>query len=121
MKHQLIAAAFVSAVALASPASAATVLETAIGNTVAITTDGVETRYYFNENGSVSLASSDGNSDIGTWSTSSGDLCMTWSAADAPVCIPVSDQQASVGDTVTIAGADGASTDLTIMAGKVPF
>ncbi|MBL4863916.1 MAG: hypothetical protein JKY63_03335 [Rhodobiaceae bacterium] len=121
MRYDLIAVAFVSAALLVSPAGAATILETAVGNTVSATTDGVETRYYFNENGSVSLANSTGLSDIGTWSTSSGNLCMNWAAADAPVCISVSDQQAALGDTVTITGSDGVALDLTFMAGKIPF
>jgi len=121
MQHNLIAVAFVSVTGFLSPAVAATILETAVSNTVSATADGVETRYYFNENGSVALANSKGESDIGTWSTSSGDLCMTWTAADAPVCISVSDQQAAVGETVTITGSDGAAVELTFMAGKVPF
>ncbi|PCJ68377.1 MAG: hypothetical protein COA62_14490 [Rhodobiaceae bacterium] len=94
MKCDLIAVAFVSAAVLVSPAGAAAILETAIGNTVSATTDGIETRYYSNENGSVSLANSKGLSDIGTWSTSAGNLCMSWAAAEAPVCISVNDQQA---------------------------
>ncbi len=106
---------------LGSPVFAGTVFEAAIGNTVSMTNDGVETRYYFNENGSVSQANSTGASDIGTWEAKDGNLCMTWASADAPACLPLSDQQAAVGDTVTVASPDGTSTDLTILAGKVPF
>jgi hypothetical protein len=111
--------AFVSV--LGTSVFAETVFETAIGNTVSIMNDGVETRYYFNENGSVSQANSSGASDIGTWETKDGSLCMVWTSAEAPVCLALSDQQAAVGDTVTVAGADGTSTQLTILAGKVPF
>lgn len=102
-------------------AFAETVLEAAIGNTVSMTNEGVETRYYFNENGSVSQANSTGASDVGTWEVKDGTLCMAWASADEPACLPLSDQQATVGDTVTVASPDGTSTDLTILAGKVPF
>ncbi len=107
--------------AFASPAFAETILEAAIGNTVSISDADVETRYYFNENGSVSQANSNGQSDIGTWEAKDGTLCMVWASAEAPACIPLSGEQASVGDTVTVSSPDGTSTDLTILAGKVPF
>ena len=102
-------------------AFAGTILETAMGNTVSITDAGVETRYYFNENGSVSQANSNGESDFGSWEAKEGTLCMSWTSAEAPNCIPLSDQQASVGDTITVSNADGTSTGLTILSGKVPF
>ncbi len=102
-------------------AFAETVLEAAIGNTVSMTNEGVETRYYFNENGSVSQANSTGASDVGTWEAKDGTLCMAWASADEPACLPLSDQQAAIGDTVKVASPDGTSTDLTILAGKVPF
>lgn len=121
MKNTLFAASLAATSLLGTSVLAATVLETAIGNTVATTQDGVEIRYYFNDNGSVSLANSNGESDVGTWSTDSGELCMSWTSADAPACMPISDQQVSVGDTVTLTGTDGTSIDITIMAGKVPF
>jgi hypothetical protein len=107
--------------AVGTPVFAETVFEAAIGNTVSMTNEGVETRYYFNENGSVSQANSKGASDIGSWEAKDGNLCMAWASADAPACLPLSDQQAAIGDTVTVARADGTSTELTILAGKVPF
>jgi hypothetical protein len=107
--------------AFGSATFAGTILETAVGNTVSIFDAGVETRYYFNENGSVSQANSNGESDIGTWEAKEGTLCMVWASADAPACIPLSDEQTSIGDTVTVSSPDGTSTDLTILSGKVPF
>ncbi len=105
----------------ASAAPAGTILEAAIGNTVSTTDQGVETRYYFNENGSVSQANSNGDSDIGTWEAKEGTLCMAWVSVEEPACIPLSTQEAAVGDTVTVSNADGSSTVLTILSGKVPF
>lgn len=117
----LLALSAVSLFTFGSAAFAGTILEAAVGNTVSISDKGVETRYYFNENGSVSQANSNGESDIGSWEAKDGTLCMAWASVDAPTCIPLSDQQAAVGDTVTVANADGTSTELTILAGKVPF
>ena len=117
----LIALGAASVCGLGSPAFAGTILETAMGNTVSVSDAGVETRYYFNENGSVSQANSNGESDIGSWESKDGTLCVAWVSTDAPTCIPLSDQQASVGDTVTVSSPDGTSTDFTILAGKVPF
>lgn len=117
----LIAFGAASISGLGSPAFADTILEAALGNTVSITNEGLETRYYFNRNGSVSQANANGESDIGTWEANEQTLCMAWASADAPTCIPLSDQQASVGETVTVSSPDGTSTDFTILAGKVPF
>ena len=103
------------------PALAMAALDTAIGNTVSITTDGVETRYYFNENGSVSLANSKGDADIGTWSSKDQQLCVNWASQNAPVCLPLTGLEANVGDTVTLTGGDGAAQKATFMGGKVPF
>lgn len=117
----LLALGAAASCAFGSAAFAGTILEAAVGNTVSISEAGVETRYYFNENGSVSQANSNGESDIGTWEAKDGTLCMDWASAEVPACIPLSDDQASVGDTVTVSSPDGTSTDLTILAGKVPF
>tara|TARA_R110000824_G_scaffold48041_1_gene135929 strand:- start:153 stop:539 length:387 start_codon:yes stop_codon:yes gene_type:complete len=110
-----------STIAWGSTAFAGTILEVAMGNTVSITEEGLETRFYYNENGSVSQANANGESDTGTWEANGGTLCTVWTSAAEPICLPLSDQQAAVGDTVTVVGPDGASTELTILAGKVPF
>ena len=101
----------------------ADVIDAAIGNTITIMMEGVETRFYFNENGSVSLANANGDSDVGTWSRESGELCITWESMNGgePQCAALSQENPSIGDTFSLASPDGGSQDATLQQGTVPF
>lgn len=110
-----------ASVLLASPVLAGNVLETAIGNTVSITRDGNETRYYLNENGSASLADSHGNSDVGTWSQEGEKLCFAWASASGSTCQTVPDKTIKIGDAIEIIDANGDAVFAKFLAGKQPF
>ncbi len=112
--------AVIGFVLLHAPARA-DVIDVAIGNTVSVMgDDGVETRYYFNENGSVTLATSTGASDVGTWRRTSDQLCLNWEQNE-DTCIPLPQGDVEVGGTFTYQDSDGVSREGKILADKVPF
>ena len=122
MKKALTLLAAASTLALAGTASA-DVIEASIGNTITVMMDGVETRFYFEENGSVSLANANGGSDSGTWAVNDGDLCITWQAmADGePQCAALSQENPAIGDTFSLMSPNGDAQEATLQEGQVPF
>jgi hypothetical protein len=107
----------------ASYQASADVIDAAFGNTLTMMMEGVETRFYFNENGSVSLANANGDSDVGTWSRDGGELCITWEAMDGgeAQCAALLQDNAAIGNTFSLASPDGASQEATLQKGKIPF
>lgn len=123
MRFLFSALAILGLAALTAPVQAAGFIETAIGNTISVTQEGVEARYYYNDNGSVTLADANGGSDTGTWRDDGGKLCTTFAANNggAETCSEVAGLDASVGGSVSVAGPDGTTLEATFLAGKVPF
>jgi len=102
-------------------AMATTVLETAIDNTISVSADGEETRYYLNNNGSAVLATSTGEADIGMWKTNGDQLCVSWQSGDAEQCVTMQDGDVGVGQKFSFTNAEGTKREAVIMDGKVPF
>ncbi|GMV62755.1 MAG: hypothetical protein AMXMBFR74_19230 [Parvibaculum sp.] len=121
MKTIFAAGAVLFTLAAMPAAMAATALDTAIGNTVSVSADGKETRYYFNENGSASLATSTGEADVGTWKKNGDQLCVSWQSGGGEQCVAMQNGDVSVGQKFSFTNAEGAQREAVIMDGKVPF
>ncbi len=103
--------------------ASADVIDAAIDNTLTVMMEGIETHFYFNENGSVSLANANGDSDDGTWSRNGDELCITWEAMDngKAQCAALSQESPAICDAFTLASPDGGSQEATLQEGKLPF
>lgn len=121
MKAILATGMVLFALATAPVAMAATALDTAVGNTVSVSVDGTETRYYFNENGSASFATSTGDADVGTWQEKNGQLCVSWQSADGEQCVALQDGDVGIGQKFSFTNAEGAQQEAVVLGGKVPF
>lgn len=107
----------------ASPVLSAGFIETAIGNTVSVTVQGVETRTYYKADGTVISVESTGRSDTGTWSAKDGQLCTAFPKRDngAEYCHGVSSIDAAIGSTVPVTISPEMSYEATFLAGVVAF
>ena len=121
MRHFLLSSVAVLAIAMSTSFAAASVLDAAIGNTVSVSIDNTETRYYLNDNGSVSLATSAGDADVGTWKEADGKLCLSWQSNNEESCATLPSSNVSVGQSFTFVDAAGVERSATLLEGKVPF
>ncbi|MDZ4381761.1 MAG: hypothetical protein U0942_10515 [Parvibaculum sp.] len=121
MKAILATGTVLFALTAASASMAATALDSAVGNTVSVSVDGKETRYYFNDNGSASLATSTGEADVGTWKENNGQLCVSWQSGGGEQCVALQGGDVGVGQKFSFTNAEGAQREAVILDGKVPF
>ncbi|MBY0565275.1 MAG: hypothetical protein K2P58_13970 [Hyphomonadaceae bacterium] len=110
-------AAFLCVGAILAPAAVfAGTVENGFGNTFVVTTAQGELRYHFNADGTVSVTNPAGETQSGTWTMQSDQLCIT-AAGGQPSCVEVAADK-SVGDTWQQQGADGSSITVTLLAGR---
>ncbi|MDP2150291.1 MAG: hypothetical protein Q8K13_11680 [Parvibaculum sp.] len=121
MKHFLLSGAAVLAIAIPTSFAAASVLDAAIGNTVSVSIDNAETRYYLNDNGSAAMATSAGGADVGTWKEADGKLCLSWQSSGEASCATLPSGNVGVGQSFNFVDSEGVERSATLLEGKVPF
>lgn len=116
MKKGLIALVALGLTTLAGPVWADGLLDGTFGNTVTISTeDGTVLRsFYFNEDGTVSMAGADGATMDGNWTLDGTSLCL--SAPDVDECNEI--EELSVGHTIAFTNEDGTPLFVNVVEGR---
>lgn len=121
MRHRLPFGMIALALTVSTSAVAAPPADAAIGNTISVSVDGKEIRYYFNANGSASMATSAGDADVGTWSKKGAQLCVAWQAANEERCATLPSDDVAAGQSFSYTDSKGAERVAKLLEGKVPF
>jgi hypothetical protein len=114
-------AAAAGALALAGAAQAAD-MSSVFGNTIQITTaNGLVVKLYMDANGAYSQLLPNGAQTKGTWADADGKICFTQTSPAPPAgtpanCVPSTAHK--VGDTWTSTDSMGATSTVTIIAGR---
>lgn len=95
-------------------------MDSRFGNTVVSkNAAGVETKLYYQPDGTFTANSSDGQSSSGTWALNGNTVCLTMDAAPEgqpnPLCVPI--EERAVGETWTV-GEGSQQISITIVEGR---
>ena len=116
MKKILSVLAAASVLTFGGAALAENLMDDTFGNTVTIA-DGegnVFISYFFNEDGTFSMAGADGSSIEGTWTLDGDTLC--YAASEQEECVEIDDR--AVGESWTETQEDGSSITISIVEGR---
>ena len=114
--HKLVAAAAMVLALGAAPAFADATSDIYAANTVVATgANGAVLKFQFNPGGAYTMKAGD-QSVTGAWAVENGQFCLTPQGGDKGCSPHAADRK--VGDTWTVAGADGVQYSVTITAGR---
>jgi len=116
MKKILSVLAAASVLTFGGAAYADNLMDDTFGNTVTIADaeGNVLVSYFFNEDGTFSMAGADGSSVEGTWTLDGDNMCFT--AGEQESCQEIDDR--AVGESWTETQEDGSSITISIVEGR---